>query len=179
MFERQTDINYILFERQRLAAISTIDKPLFQTKDASTWMRIFLEISSRVQYGEMENTLQGSIFLLAQRWGKAIDLRSDMFPEMDYEQVGFCSSDAFEVAFSNTQGTKALALVVSTHVYGEEIAKQIIERYKYDYRKGDIFDYATQRPEKLVFELDDLSHSNIKPHYLANTPRKNYFWGLN
>jgi hypothetical protein len=170
MFTDQQSSEYKAYESNTLQRITTINKPVFECKNPTPWIDVFSTISEKVQVGHMPKTTQGQIFLLAQRWGKAIDMRKDMFPEVKYEATGFTAADTLENALTGAQVSKALALVVATHIDGNAISRQIIEAKGKIYKPGYVFDYATRDVILLEIALQEFTRLPIYPYNLSNLP---------
>lgn len=170
MFTDQQSSEYKAYESDALRRITVINEPVFEYKNSTPWIDVFSTISQKVQYGHMPETTQSQIFLLAQRWGKAIDMRKDMFPEVDYEATGFTAADTLENALTGAQVSKALALVVATHKDGDAISRQIIEAKGRIYKPDHVFDYATRNVILLDVALQEFTHFPIFPPNSSNSP---------
>lgn len=162
-FQNQSESDYKEYEQHELRALTTIDRPLFETSSDQTWEEIYDEISDKVTSGEMTRTLQGQIYLLAQRWGHAIDMRKDFFPDVDYELAGFNAAETMPQALTGFQVTNAFALLVKTHVDGQKIADSIALKKGRNPRNGYLFNYGSRQMEMVDVCLTDFRTSEIFP----------------
>ncbi len=169
MYEDQQSPGYKVYETERIKKATDISEPFFCAKDKKTWQTLYSAVMKRVIEGHIQDTTQGQIFLLAQRWGLAIDMRTDLFPEINYQSAGLAAADSLEQALTGAQASKALALLVATHEDGDDIARQIIEEKGKKYKRGYVFDYSTRKDERIVIELAEFSQMSITPPYYSNT----------